>query len=267
MALPTPREPQPLPATRSRALITLWNPDSNGEHFARVITTDPALTAAVLRAANSASSAPMDPIATAREAVIRLGTELVRKLITGVIVRSEFEGLSRSRLSVDEIWRHLIASALIAEASGPTPEERGLLFTAGLLHDIGRLSLATQNPVRYSQVVLAAQQGADISTAERDAFGSTHTATGGRLAAAWLLPEAVVEAATDHHTATAGGAAALVRQARDLAHRLGYGDSVTRAPPCTFEPDDADASVIEELGGPEGLAARIEWFRDSFAAA
>ena len=43
MALPTPREPQPLPATRSRALITLWNPDSNGEHFARVITTDPDL--------------------------------------------------------------------------------------------------------------------------------------------------------------------------------------------------------------------------------
>jgi HD-like signal output (HDOD) protein len=117
VALPTPRDPQPLPATRSRALVVLWNPDATIEHFSRVIETDPALTAAVLRAANSASSAPIDPIATPREAIVRLGLDLVRKLISGVIVRSEFEGLEHSRLSINELWRHLLATALIAEAS------------------------------------------------------------------------------------------------------------------------------------------------------
>ncbi len=266
MALPAPRDPQPLPATRSRALVVLWNPDANAEHFNRVIESDPALTATVLRAANSASSAPLETISTPREAVIRLGLDLVRKLIAGVIVRSEFEGLEHSRLSINELWRHLLATALIAEVSCTTPEERGGVFTAGLLHDIGRLSLATQNPVRYAQVVLAAQQGADVSTAEREAYGITHTGAGARLCEVWRLPEAAIEAAGDHHTATAGGPAMLVLQARDLARRLGYGDGVTDPQPIEFDPDDSDAGLVEELGGLDGLAARIEWFRESLAA-
>ena len=266
MALPAPRDPQPLPATRSRALVVLWNPDATPEHFSRVVESDAALTAAVLRAANSASSAPLAPIATPREAIIRLGLDLARKLTSGVIVRSEFEGLEHSRLSINELWRHLRATALIAEASCTIPEQRGVLFTAGLLHDVGRLSLATQNPVRYAQVVLAARQGADVSDAERQTYGTTHTAVGARLGEVWRLPEPVIEAAAGHHTATAGGPAMLVLQARDLACRLGYGDGVTDPPPYDFEPDDPDAAVIADLGGPDGLAARIEWYRESLAA-
>lgn len=265
MALPAPREPQPLPATRSRALVVLWNPEATTDHFNRVIEGDPALTAAVLRAANSASSAPLAPITTPREAIVRLGLDLVRKLVSGVIVRSEFEGLEHSRLSINELWRHLLATALIAEASCEIPEERGLVFTAGLLHDIGRLSLATQNPVRYAQVVLAAREGADVVDAERQIYGTTHTAAGARLGEAWRLPEAVIEAACHHHIATAGGTAMLVLQARDLARRLGYGDGVVDPLPYDLDPDDPDGAVLEALDGPDGLTSRIEWFRGSLA--
>ena len=266
MALPVPREPQPLPATRSRALVVLWNPDATADHFSRVIESDPALTAAVLRAANSASSAPLNPISTPRAPVIRLGLDLVRKLTSGVIVRAEFESLEQSRLSINELWRHLLATALIAEASCATPEQRGVVFTAGLLHDIGRLSLATQNPVRYAQVVLAARQGVEVSEAERQIYGTTHSAVGARLSEAWRLPDAVIEAAGSHHAAGAGGTAMLVLQARHLVSRLGYGDGVADPPPFSFDPDDPDAAVIEDLEGPDGLAARIEWYRESLAA-
>ena len=128
-----------LPIAHGRALALLAQRDVEIARLAEVIESDPALTAAVLRAANSAISSPAQWITTAREAVVRIGLDTTFNIVSGMIVNSAFGDLQRAGLDAGELWRHLIATALLADAAASAAGERTEAFTAGLLHDVGRL--------------------------------------------------------------------------------------------------------------------------------
>ena len=126
MTLPLPPELPLLPAPRERALLVLMNPDASLEAYLSVIEGDPALTAAVLRAANSAMSWPVRPIRDASEGVVRLGTSAVRHLITATVVRSQFASIEAAGIPFDQIsfLMHGTTTATNSLIERDYPEER-----------------------------------------------------------------------------------------------------------------------------------------------
>ena len=190
-----------LPAPRARALLLLTDERSSLRTIAETIESDPALTIAVLQAANSAASASRLRIQTAHEAVARLGLGPTRRIVTGAVVGDIFRDLERAQIDVDAMWRYLVATALLADAV--TDSRGGGAFTAGLLHDIGRLAMAAADADRYADVVTRARAGLEVTTAERELFGEEHTTFGYRIAGEWLLPDDVAEVVLDHHVGEA----------------------------------------------------------------
>ncbi|MDA0256555.1 MAG: HDOD domain-containing protein, partial [Chloroflexi bacterium] len=141
-----------------------------------------------LRAANSAASAPINRVTTAERAVMRIGLRGTRNIVASAVLHSSFGDLERAGIDLDELWRHLLGCALVADRV-LQPRERSAGFTAGLLHDVGRLSLAQSAPDRYASVVAQVRAGADPREAERAAFGEDHEERGAAITAAWALPE------------------------------------------------------------------------------
>ncbi|MEX2376353.1 MAG: HDOD domain-containing protein, partial [Dehalococcoidia bacterium] len=271
MVLPLPLELPVLPAPRERALIVLMDPDASLESYLAVVEGDPALTAAVLRAANSAHAWPIQPARNARDGVVRLGATAVRHLITATLVRSEFASVEAAGLDTDELWRHLLGCALLAEAQAPDEDSAREAFTAGLVHDLGRLAMAAQAPTRYRQVIETVREGHDPLGTEQAAFGINHAEFGLLIAQRWRLPEEITVAIGTHHRlqdrpidtppppgADAAGRLAL---ARWLMHGLGIGDGMQRNGP--VDPVAEAHPLIIAAGGRPQLMKAVRWFRGS----
>ena len=263
MALAIPRELPMLAGPRARAMALAWNPDADLRQFAAVAEGDPSLTAALLRAANAASSAPIERVRTAHEAVVRIGLEAVRQLTAATLLYTQFARLEETRLDVNQLWRHLLAVGLLAEEFAENAEDRQISFTAGLLHDLGRVALATQHSSRYTEVIEAVRGGADIEEAERASFSTTHAAWGGEIASAWGLPDSIVDVIGGHHTRNGYSLTRAIFDAREAAWSLGIGDGIVQPQELTYDEESPHREVVESLGGVEGVEARIRWFRNA----
>ncbi len=156
------------------------------------IDADPALTAGVLRAANSAASSPLTRIGDTRDAVVRIGLRQTRQIVAASALQEAFP-LRDSEIEVEELWRHLVTTAMFAQEWERLPVQCHDAFTAGLLHDVGRMAMAAQAPRAYAQVVAFARGGTDAREAELAVFQIDHVTVGEQIAAAWSLPEDVAE--------------------------------------------------------------------------
>jgi putative nucleotidyltransferase with HDIG domain len=179
------------------------DPDVDFGALARAVEHDPGLTADVLRLANSAYFGFAHTIGSVRQAVVRLGTQrivhLVLTLAIAPIARKAVRGYD---LPPGELWRHCIAVAIgaekVASAVGRAPTDN--TFTAGLLHDIGKIVLGSFVEVDADPIVEAAfEQGLSFDQAERDVLGIDHADVGGALLERWHLPPDIVEADRWHH--------------------------------------------------------------------
>jgi len=253
-----------LPLPRVRALALLSDEAVGVTEIAEVVASDPGLTVAVLRAANSAISAPTSRVRSTSQAIIRIGLGATRRIVMGAVVGKSFDGLGRADLHVDALWRHLVATALLAETLARVGEGTTDAFTAGLLHDVGRLAMASHDPNRYARVVNLARRGVSVRDAEQVMFGADHGAIGAELAETWRLPESIGEAIAGHHeSAPSSSLARAVGRARDISAQLGLGDGITRGGDETLDPESADASVVRELRGTKALLSRVEWYREA----
>jgi putative nucleotidyltransferase with HDIG domain len=250
------------PAPRIRALVLLRNPDAGVDDFVSVIEGDPALTAAVLRAANSAASAPVSPVSNARDAIVRIGLKTTSQIASAAILHGQFRDIDATPLDVPEMWRHILATGLLAEAAA-SREDAPMAFTAGLLHDIGRLALASAKPHLYEQVVDRVRLGIEAEEVERALLGTGHSAWGSELAAGWGLPEAISAAIAAHHEPGQSGVARAVYEGRSLAWSVGIGDGLSQPKEMTFPETDRASRLLDAVGGIEGLMGRIRWFRES----
>ncbi len=201
--------------------------------FERVITPDPTLTASLLRQANSPAFGQRRQIDSVRQAVMVLGTKRLFGMATGVslagVVPGEIPGYQCSSQS---FWVHCIAVAVLSEklAQEINLSHSRLLFTAGLLHDIGKLAIGTFLDAEVDQVAqLLRESEVAFATAERDALGTDHAEVGELLAEQWGLPQAVGWAARWHHDPNNTpkevdrDLVGLIHLADGLAHSLGYG--------------------------------------------
>lgn len=172
--------------------------DASG--IARLLRRDPALSAEVLRQANSAQFARRRDVSELGEAVTLLGTDQTCRIAMSAACR----GLVAPALGRPELrrcWEHCIAAAILAAALAPLFEQRpGHAYSAGLLHDIGCLALVAVYPDRYVEALRLAHEAAlPWLESERQVFGVDHCRVGGWVAEEWGLPDDLRQVVVRHH--------------------------------------------------------------------
>jgi HD-like signal output (HDOD) protein len=174
------------------------------ENLGALIGRDVSMTAMILKVSNSAFFGIRHTVASPAEAVSILGIDLLRSLVLAHGLFSQAGTFHLPSFSLSHLWRHSVAAASIAKdialQMGASQTEASVHFTAGLLHDIGILVLASRFPKDYPQVLETCRRATtDLETAEFHVLGCTHGEVGAYLLGLWGLPDPVVMAARDHH--------------------------------------------------------------------
>jgi putative nucleotidyltransferase with HDIG domain len=217
-----------LPSLVIEILENFNNEKLDAHTLANKIVRDQGIVARVLRVANSPFFGLSGRVGSIFEAVSVLGVNNLRGLVTAAAVIGAFP-IQGKDFDWEAFWRHGIATAACAKAlakhSGLSQETA---FTAGLLHDVGKLVMGIYFP---KALVHAHQfyQGSSIETlqAERATLGLDHAALGGEVAKRWHFPPAIREAVELHHTQAMAGAGItltdIVYIANLFAHALDNG--------------------------------------------
>lgn len=166
--------------------------------LADMIAQDPSMTIRILRVANSPFYGMPREIGSLREAIILLGLNRIRDMLISIcfskLLPTEHKNFDHQRL-----WHHSMAVAectrQLADLSGNSPD---FAFTAGLLHDIGRLLIAILFPEEFNLIM---NRPAHLLTeTERHVLGFDHMEIGGKAAQCWNLPVVIQEAIEQHET-------------------------------------------------------------------
>jgi HD-like signal output (HDOD) protein len=193
-----------LPSLHTQILNELQSPEADFESVARLIAQDPVMTAKMLQLVNSAYFALSREITEPIEAVMILGAERTRSLIMLAKVFSQFDKTQCEGFKLEELWRHSLAVGSFAHIiCMMETRDTGLAdqaFTAGLLHDVGKLLLAGNLPDDYARVLdQAKRQKLSLREAELGVFGATHAELGACLLGNWGLPLGILEAIGWHN--------------------------------------------------------------------
>lgn len=194
-----------IPKVYQQVVSALQSPDTSFESVADLIAQDPIMTAKLLQVANSTCFAQPTPVTKAVEAVMFLGTERVKGLILVAHIFSEFEAARASGLRLDELWRHSLEVGAFAQAivrwEMQTERHAELAFTAGMLHDAGKLLLAANLPTEYHCAIDESEKNQlPLHEAEQSVFSASHSEVGGVMLGLWGLPVEIVHAVGWHHS-------------------------------------------------------------------
>lgn len=235
----------PFPQIALRVLQLAGNENVQLHQLSDLISSDPAFASEVLTVANSLLFAPRFPASSILQAIAVMGANNLQGLCLTVGVRT-YMGKALRFPSMRSIWRHNLASAVIAEELASAGfMDRDIAYTCGVMHDIGRMALAVVRPKEYSEL-LGTHNGspASILEREREIFGKDHCEIGRQLIAEWKLPEDFESIVADHHmTLQKGrpwGMAELINVSCRMADAAGFG----AFPTCQAAPF---AELLEEL--------------------
>jgi putative nucleotidyltransferase with HDIG domain len=191
-----------MPATAAKLLPLLDNSDSTASEVESILKYDPGLTANILKLTNSAYFGIPTRVSSVKQAVVLLGwkrllqvvmticmSPLMKKTIPGYDLRSE------------ELWRHSIAVSVAAEIlvkalKIPDVDE---VFTAALLHDVGKLILGGFVKKDLEQIETMVTKGITFDVAESMVLGTNHAEIGGHILNKWSFPAELVNAVQWHH--------------------------------------------------------------------
>jgi len=181
------------------------NPDSDADDLARVIRSDQATTAMILKFANSPAYNPTHtPIGELSKAIARLGSRetvhiaTAMSLMYGMILPT---GMANIRV----FWSHAFAVAMVAEylARSADPAQQHCsherAFMAGLMHDIGRAALGMRVDFSYFEHETGHLHEDALIQAEEAYYGVNHAEAGMQLMHLWLFPDDLCQAVADHH--------------------------------------------------------------------
>ncbi|GGC65118.1 HD family phosphohydrolase [Undibacterium terreum] len=190
-----------LSAVVTELLTTIENEEVDFDIIAKKISHDQALTAKTLRLANSSFYGMQHKINSIQEAIAILGFRSVKTLITTTAITGSFAKPGNSQLNFNSFWRHSIATAVCAKQLATLVKaNQDYAFTAGLLHDIGKLVLATQFSEQYEQVMqLRIERDCYIEEAESEIMSTDHSDVGRILTEHWKFPEDMQQAVANHH--------------------------------------------------------------------
>jgi putative nucleotidyltransferase with HDIG domain len=190
-----------LPHVATKVMELLSADDSNAGDLERMISRDQAITARVLKLANSALFGRRGMISTLTRAIVLLGFKTVQSLVIAASTETLYRTTS-ARFKDKLLWEHAVAAALAAgfvarECRYASFEEA---FTAGLLHDIGKVVLDQNLPEPYQEVVeLVYNDEVTFLEAEHKILGFDHAEVGALVVKKWNLPAPLEEAVRLHH--------------------------------------------------------------------
>jgi putative nucleotidyltransferase with HDIG domain len=225
---------EPLPANAARVLRLLDDPDVNIRRLTESLTRDPALTAELLRIANSALYGFGPAWKSFSEVVMRLGLRRIRTLVLGAAMgRMLARPLSGYGLGREALWRHALSTAQSARylANVIHFPDGEAAYVAGLLHDIGKVVLdryVLEDGRQLAEVI----RKADLRhwQAEQQLFGLDHAAVGGMIARKWQFPTELAEAIQFHHLPACAGVDPTLSAIVNVANALApyhYGNQTT----------------------------------------
>ena len=214
------------PSPTLELIKLLDSPEVRFSKIIKVLELDPPLVGELLRVANSVAYSPRSEIYEVRQALGLLGTSTVKRLVLTLSMGAFTRSLFRDEKQ-EACWHHSVACAILARhlaAALGQPEERA--YTAGLLHDIGRLALMAQYPDEYGELLTIARHGHfNQIECERELFDIDHCQAGGWLAGEWNFPEDLANSIALHHSAELkeGSLPFVVSAACRIADILGFG--------------------------------------------
>ncbi|MFZ6863190.1 HDOD domain-containing protein [Undibacterium sp. Ji67W] len=214
-----------LPAVVMEILNNIDKEDVDTHELAQKVTHDIALTAKTLRYANSAYYSTMIKVTTIQQAISLLGLSTVRQIIVTSALTGCFPENNCAGFSHKEFWKHSNIVAIIAKILARRLSfNQDVAFTAGLLHDVGTLVLATYHGADFEQVLAwQAEHQCTQYKAEKHVIGIDHAAVGEALARQWNFSEQMILAIAGHHHPEKPGQgflATIVHVANGIAHVL-----------------------------------------------
>lgn len=192
-----------VPQVAFRVIQLLNIPDTAVSQLAELIGADQALTAKLLRLCNSAYYGLSRKVTTVPEAIMIVGFSAVKSMVLMITTQSTMnKGLLGYKIKPGEFWRHSLGTAesarLIARKCKDPREEES--FTAGLIHDIGKMVLnQCALPEVYRATNLMQKEKISIYAAEARVLGFNHAEAGATLADRWKFPPLLVNAIRYHH--------------------------------------------------------------------
>jgi HD-like signal output (HDOD) protein len=217
-----------IPIVISEVLAAIDNPNTSAAHLAELIEKDQALTARVLRIANSPFYGYSRAISTIDLAIVIMGLNTLKEIVLSLIIKRFFSKITANMFDAKQFWNYSVycgaASKLLSRKLGY--KITGEAFIAGLMHDIGFLVIIEYfkaDFLKMSQIHLHAQLS--HLEAEDLILGSTHAEIGAWIAERWNFPENIVEAIKNHHThyqkfKPENGIMSLVNDFNEVQHPL-----------------------------------------------
>lgn len=201
------KEIRPLPGTVLRLIHVVNDPLSTIDQIVEAIRYDPVVTGQVLRIVNSAFFSFSREITSLNEALRILGTLKVLQIViaihTNSILSKEQHGYG---LPPGKLWQHSVGVALASAAIADHLRDpnRNLLFTAGLLHDIGKVILNEYVATEFAEIARrVAEEKTSFCEAEHQVLGFSHDEIGAQLGEKWQLPPSIIQGIRHHHDPSA----------------------------------------------------------------
>lgn len=193
-----------VPTVYTKLMQALQSDDVSPQEIGRIVSQDLAMTAKILQLVNSAFFGHRRSITNPTAAVIYLGADTVRALALTVSAFSQFDAKRIPNFSIEALRDHGMAVATLAREISKSLElsksEAEDAFLGGLLHELGKLVLATNYPKEYSEALRKMEeQKVSGRQAEMDTFGTTYADVGAYLLWLWGLPDAVTEIVARHN--------------------------------------------------------------------
>jgi HD-like signal output (HDOD) protein len=193
-----------LPTIVSKMIDQVDSPRTSTAALARLIASDQALTAKVLKFANSAYYGFPREISTVNMAIVVLGFNAVKEMGLSLSVFDVFKKTpSNAYFDVTLFWEHSVGCGVAARMLARTykPALAGEAFVAGLLHDVGKVILKQYFDTEFAEIIKAQQErNVTLEEAELATIETTHSQIGNWLAEKWNLPELICETIRCHHT-------------------------------------------------------------------
>jgi putative nucleotidyltransferase with HDIG domain len=193
-----------MPAIYTAMMTEMLSPDPSLKKVAEIIAKDLSMTAKILQVVNSAFFGLACKISSPQQAVVLLGLETIKALVLSVKVFSAFSQKILSWFNVEALFNHSICVSAYAktiikwENLGLNLADKSLM--AGLLHDLGKLILATNFTKPYQGVLAEARNSSrNLWELEYEAFGTSHAEIGAYLMGLWNLENPIIEAIAFHH--------------------------------------------------------------------
>lgn len=193
----------PFPMVAQRALVLLNKPEVSIQELVEVVKFDPAITANILRISNSAYFGLRREIHSLHQALLLLGTQELLKIIIASGATRLFSAPTPGYFTERRgLWRHSVSCALMVDLLSRelSMSDHATGFTAGLMHDIGKVVLSLFVEQKFHEIMaVVEQQGVSFQAAEKIILGVDHAEMGGEMARMWDFPDRLRLAITYHH--------------------------------------------------------------------